>query len=324
MKPAAATDLPDVADIYCAQARIRHLVHATPVLNDPLLDEALGCKVYCKCENFQRTGAFKFRGACNAIACLQEQELAGEVATHSSGNHGAALALAARLAGRTAHVVMPENSSPMKIDAVKSYGGQVHFCSPTNEARAAELQKLVAEGMIPVHPYDDPRIIAGQGTAALELEQAVPTLEQVVTPLGGGGLVSGTAIATESWGVSVFAVEPEGAADTVASLKRGEVISEFSPDTIADGLRAIVGMRNFQVIRDRVTGVLTVSDDEMRLAMVLFWQKMKILIEPSSATVIAALQKYPETFAGHKVGVVISGGNIHPAEWLRLTGKLSD
>jgi threonine dehydratase len=215
---------------------------------------------------------------------------------------------------------MPENSSPLKIAAVRSYGGQVHFCLPTNEARVVELEKLVQEGMIPVHPYDDARIIAGQGTAALELEQAVPVIEQVITPLGGGGLVSGTVIATRAWGADVFAVEPEGAADTLASLQQGQIIDDFKPDTIADGLRAIVGVRNFQVIREGVSRVLTVSDDEIRKAMVLFWLHMKILIEPSSATVIAAVIKHPEIFGGHKVGAVISGGNIHPAEWLRLTG----
>jgi len=319
MNPGIEDQIPDIADIHLAHARIRQQVRNTPVLNDPLMDEMMGCKLYCKCENLQRTGAFKFRGASNAIACLREDGTAGDVATHSSGNHGAALALAAHLDGRTAHVVMPENSSRMKVDAVKNYGGRIYFCAPTNESRAQELEKLVQAGMIPVHPYDDARIIAGQGTAALELEQEVPTLEQVITPLGGGGLVSGTAIATRAWGVEVFAVEPEGAADTLASLQQGEIIDNFTPDTIADGLRAIVGVRNFQVIRNEVKRVLTVSDDDIRAAMILFWQKLKILIEPSSATVIAAIRNHPEIFAGKKVGAVISGGNIHPADWLELT-----
>jgi threonine dehydratase len=315
----AVTDIPDIEDIHLAHARIRHQARVTPVLNDPLLDEAMGCRVYCKCENLQRTGAFKFRGAVNAIACLSEDGIRGDVATHSSGNHGAALALAARLDGRTAHVVMPENSSRMKIDAVRSYGGQVHFCRPSNEDRVKELEKLVEQGMLPVHPYDNARIIAGQGTAALELLQAIPTLDQVVTPLGGGGLISGTAIALHGRGVEVYAVEPEGAADTVASLQQGKIIDQFSPDTIADGLRAIVGVRNFHVISTRVNQVLTVSDDDLRKAMMLFWTKLKILIEPSSATVIAAVYNHPEIFTGRKVGIVISGGNIHPAEWVRLT-----
>jgi threonine dehydratase len=324
MQHDSEVDLPDINDIHLAHARIRKQVRLTPVLNDPILDEAMACTLFCKCENLQRTGAFKFRGASNAIACLAEQGIQGDVATHSSGNHGAALALAARLDGRTAHVVMPENSSLMKIEAVRKYGGQVHFCRPTNEARAIELEKLVRQGMIPVHPYDDARIIAGQGTAALELEQEIPTLEQIITPLGGGGLVSGTAIASRNWGVDVYAVEPEGAADTVASLQQGKIIGQFSPNTIADGLRAIVGIRNFQVISTRVNRVLTVSDDDIRKAMILFWQKLKILIEPSSATVIAAVRNHPEIFAGRKVGALISGGNIHPAEWLKLTASAEE
>ncbi len=319
MNTGIEAQIPDISDVHLAHARIRQQLRITPVLSDPLLDEAMRCRLYCKCENLQRTGAFKFRGACNAIASLREDGIAGDVATHSSGNHGAALALAAHLDGRTAHVVMPEDSSRMKIEAVKKYGGQVHFCAPTNDSRAEELQKLVQAGLLPIHPYDDARIIAGQGTSALELEQGVPTLDQVITPLGGGGLVSGTAIVTRDWGVDVFCVEPEGAADTVASLQQGEIIKRFTPDTIADGLRAIVGVRNFLVIRNEVSRVLTVSDNDIRDSMILFWQKLKMLIEPSSATVIAAVRNHPEIFEGKKVGAVISGGNIHPADWLTLT-----
>jgi threonine dehydratase len=314
-------DIPDIEDVFLAHARIRESVRQTPVLNDPFLDEALGCRLYCKCENLQRAGAFKFRGASNALACLRENGVEGDVATHSSGNHGAALALAARLDGRVAHVVMPENSSPLKVAAVRGYGGQVHFCAATNEARAEALETLVQQGMIPVHPYDHPDIIAGQGTAALELEQEVPSLEMLITPLGGGGLVSGTIIASRNWGVSVYGVEPEGAADTVASLAAGSIIDGFTPDTIADGLRAIVGARNFRVISDGISRVLTVDDVEISAAMLLFWQHLKMLIEPSSATVIAALSRYPEIFGGRKIGAVITGGNIHPVDWLRLTGQ---
>jgi threonine dehydratase len=319
MNQKSVEDIPDIADIHLAQARIRARVRSTPVINDGGLDEILGCRLYCKCENLQRTGAFKFRGASNAIARLRESGRDGDVATHSSGNHGAALALAARLDGRTAHVVMPENSSRMKIEAVRGYGGQIHFCAPTNEARAAALEKLVGTGMIPIHPYDNVDIIAGQGTAALELEQAVPALEQVITPIGGGGLISGTAIAVRAWGVAVFGVEPEGAADTAASLQRGTIVTSIRPDTIADGLRAIVGQRNFRVIREHVRQVLTVSDDDIRDAMVLAWRTLRLLIEPSSATVIAAVRNHTELFGGRKVGAIISGGNIDPADWLALT-----
>lgn len=313
-------DIPDVEDIHLANARIRPFVRITPVINDPDLDLELGCKLFCKCENLQRAGAFKFRGASNAVALLGERDIPGDLATHSSGNHGAALALAASLAGRTAHVVMPDNSSAIKIEAVRGFGGRVHFCKPTHESRRAGLDKLVAEGMTAVHPYDDAAIIAGQGTAALELEHEVPQLEQVITPLGGGGLVSGTAIATHAWGVEVYAVEPEGAADTVLSLERGKIVDSYTPDTIADGLRAIVGQRNFHVIRGQVRQVLTVSDEDIRAAMMLFWQKLKMLIEPSSATVIAAVRNHPEIFGGRKVGAILSGGNIHPSDWVAMTG----
>jgi threonine dehydratase len=322
--PPADKPVPDLADIHLAHARIRSQVRITPVINDPGLDAILGCRLFCKCENLQRTGSFKFRGASNAIARLRENDIEGSVATHSSGNHGAALALAARLDGRSAHVVMPENSSSIKVAAVRNYGAEVHFCAPGNEARAAALEKLIQQGMIPIHPYDDADIIAGQGTAALELEQAVPSLERIITPVGGGGLISGTAIATQTWGVSVFGVEPAGAADTVESLERGEIITSYHPDTIADGLRAIVGQRNFRLIKERVEQVVTVSDDEIRAAMTLSWQTLKLTIEPSSATVVAAVGKYPELFEGRKVGAILSGGNIHPKDWVSLTRGLQD
>jgi threonine dehydratase len=321
MTPETVLDIPDIADIHLAHARIRERIRSTPVLADPDLDETLGCQVFCKCENLQRTGAFKFRGASNAVARLGEAGVDGDVATHSSGNHGAALALAARLEGRNAHVVMPSDSSPLKIEAVRRYGGQVHFCEPTHQSRAEELERLLEGGLIAVHPYDNADIIAGQGTAALELEQEVPTLEVLMTPIGGGGLISGSAIATRAWGVSIFGVEPEGAADTVDSLERGAIIETYRPDTIADGLRAIVGVRNFEVIRRHVKRVLTVSDDDLREAMTLAWRSLRLLIEPSSATVLAAIRRHPEHFTGKKVGVIISGGNIHPADWARMTGE---
>jgi threonine dehydratase len=314
--------IPDIEDIHLAFARIQERVRRTPVLNDSGLDEALGCKLFCKCENLQRSGSFKFRGASNAIACLREAGIEGDVATHSSGNHGAALALAARLDGRRAHVVMPSNSSRLKVEAVRRFGGEVHFCEPTHEARSAGLDQLVRQGVTPVHPYDDGAIIAGQGTAALELEQEIPTLEQLITPLGGGGLLSGSVIATRAWGVSVFGVEPEGAADALASLERGEIVDVHRPDTIADGLRALVGTLNFAIIRRDVKQVLTVSDDDIRSMMLLFWQHTRLLIEPSCATVLAAIRNHPEIFGGRKVGAIITGGNIHPSDWVGLTADL--
>jgi threonine dehydratase len=317
-------ELPDIADIHLARARISDQTRNTPILNDPGLDKALGCRLFCKCENLQRTGSFKFRGASNAVLRLREENIEGDVATHSSGNHGAALALAANLDGRQAHIVMPRDSVPMKIDSVRRYGGTVHFCDPTHESREQELEKLLGEGIIPVHPYDHADIIAGQGTAALELLQSEPTLELIITPLGGGGLVSGTVIAALSPGVQVFAVEPEGAADTVASLELGRRVESWQPDTIADGLRALVGVRNFALISTGVKQVFTVSDAEICQAMSLFWKEMRMTIEPSSATVIAAIGNHPEVFHGKKVGAIISGGNIDPAGWVSLLEQFSE
>ena len=321
MPPNTVVDIPDFADIQLARARISDRARLTPVLSDPGLDRQLGCNLYCKCENLQRTGTFKFRGASNAISRLREDGIEGAVATHSSGNHGAALALAAKLDGRRAHVVMPENSVVMKIATVRRYGGIVHFCAPTQQSREDELEMLVEDGKIPVPPYDHADIIAGQGTAALELIQEVSTLEQVITPIGGGGLISGTAIAVGSTGQQVYGVEPEGAADTVASLEQGERIENWTPDTIADGLRAMIGRRNFTIIRDQVRQVFTVSDEDIRRAMYLFWQELRLVIEPSSATVVAAIRNHPEVFAGKKVGAIISGGNIDPGNWHSLTNR---
>lgn len=311
-------NLPDIADIHMAQARIRDRIRLTPVLNDAGLDAAMGCRLFCKCEHLQRTGAFKFRGASNAVARLRERRIDGELATHSSGNHGAALALAARLDGRTAHVVMPDNASAIKIAAVKRYGGTIHFCAPTQAAREAGLAQLVDAGCIPVPPYDHSDIIAGQGTAALELVQSNPALELLIAPVGGGGLISGTALVARDRELAVFAAEPAGADDTAASMARGKRVESWQANTIADGLRALVGVRNFAIIQQHVTQVLTVSDDEIRSAMALFWAHLRMLIEPSSAVAIAAVRKHPELFAGRRVGAIISGANIEPADWVAL------
>jgi len=319
MRESDSNDVPDIEDLHRACMRIRDWVRETPVFNDPHLDASLDCTLYSKCENLQRTGSFKFRGASNAICSLRENGSEGDVATHSSGNHGAALALAASLDGRKAHVVMPENSVPMKIEAVRRYGGIVHFCSATQESREEELEKRVKEGKIPVHPYDNANIIAGQGTASMELLQQIPGLELIITPLGGGGLVSGTAIAAGARGIPVYGIEPEGAADTVASLQQDARVESWQADTIADGLRAVVGVRNFAVIRAQVKQVLTTSDQEICRAMSLFWQETRMTIEPSSATVIAAIRKYPEIFRGKKIGAIITGGNLDPASWAAMT-----
>jgi len=316
--PQELNAVPGIEDIHSAQRRIRGQVRVTPVLNEPGLDTALNCRLFCKCEHLQYTGAFKFRGASNAVARLREAGISGDVATHSSGNHGAALALAARLDGRTAHVVMPENASPLKIEAVRRFGGQVHFCAPTQAAREAGLARLAERGYLQIPPYDHFDIITGQGTAALELLQSNPDLEMLITPVGGGGLISGTALAATQTDIAVFGAEPAGAADTAASIAQGRRVEAWQPDTIADGLRALVGIRNFAIIQQHVARVLTVSDDEIRRAMALFWLHLRMVIEPSSAVVLAAAYKHPELFSGRRVGAIISGANISPSDWASL------
>lgn len=315
-------DLPDVTDVHLARARIRHQIKQTPVLRDPDLDEWAGCKLTVKCENFQRTGSFKFRGASNAILCLDEalddegsgaEKLA--VATHSSGNHGAALALAARLSGRKAHVVMPEDSVVTKVESVRRYGGTVHFCKPSHRAREAGLEALTGKGMIAVHPFDRLEIIAGQGTCALELFGEDPRLEMLVVPVGGGGLISGCALAAAAQGVSIIGVEPEGASDTIASLERGSRVDDWQTDTIADGLRAVIGVRNFALISRLVSRVVAVSDEEICAAQAVAWKLLRLVIEPSSATVLAAIARYPDLFSGRRVGLIVSGGNVLLEDW---------
>jgi len=316
-------DIPGIADIRLAHARIRDQIRFTPVLDDPGLDAALECRLLCKCEHLQRSGSFKFRGASNAVACLRENGIEGNLATHSSGNHGAALALAARLDGRTAHIVMPENASAIKIEAVKDFGGIIHFCALTHDAREAGLAQLVDRGNIPVPPYDHFDIIAGQGTAALELLQSNPDIEMLIAPVGGGGLIAGTALVGKESGLQVFAAEPAGAADTAASFARGQRVTSWQPDTIADGLRALVGVRNFAIIHQHVKQILTVTEDEIRSAMLLFWRHLRMLIEPSSAVAIAAVRKHPDLFSGRRLGVIITGANIEPSDWISLVGVKS-
>jgi threonine dehydratase len=306
--------VPNFDAIAAARIRIHGRVRNTPLINDPDLDRMLGCELYCKCENLQRTNSFKFRGASNAVACLVERKRDGDVATHSSGNHGAALALAARTAGRTAHVVMPEDSVGAKLDSVRRNGGVVHFCAPNQAAREQGLSALVATGCIPVPPYDDADIIAGQGTAALELLEAGIRPDIIMTPVGGGGLISGTALATHHIHpeIAVMGAEPDGADDTARSLAQGRRLEHAVPDTIADGLRALVGVLNFSIISKHVERVLTIPDDEIITGMAIAWQKLRLLIEPSSATVIAAIRCYPDVFAGKRVAVILSGGNLDP------------
>jgi threonine dehydratase len=311
--------IPDIAAVRAARQRIQNLVHSTPVLASKSLNGELGCELLCKCEHMQHTGSFKFRGASNAVTRLREAGISGDVATHSSGNHGSALALAARMDGRTAHVVMPDNASSLKVDAVRRNGGVVHFCPPSQDDRESGLAQLVQAGHIPIPPYDHFDIIAGQGTAALELVESHPGLDVLIAPVGGGGLVAGTALVANDRSITVYAAEPDGAADTAASMALGHRVRSVQADTIADGLRALVGECNFVIIQRHVTRVLTVEEEDIRAAMALYWRNTRMLIEPSSAVAIAAIRLYPELFSGKKVGAIISGANIHPREWLALT-----
>jgi len=312
MNSKAAEQIPGIADILTAKSRINGAIRTTPVLTDPQLNSKLGCELWLKCENLQRTGAFKFRGASNAIAVLDEMGRPGDVATHSSGNHGAALALAASTHNRRSWIVMPENSVKTKVEAVRRNGGEIVFCAPNQQDREKGLAELVAKGCIPIPPYDHADIICGQGTAVAELSEQCPELDIILTPVGGGGLISGSAIAARALiaNVRVIGAEPEGAADTALSLSQGKRVDQFPVNTIADGLRAIVGVLNFEIIRNTVERVVTVSEAGIVDAMALVWQHFRMLIEPSSATVVAAIMESPEYFSGSRVGAVVSGGNV--------------
>jgi threonine dehydratase len=302
-----------LAEIRDAAERIRPLVHRTPVLTSAFFDAMLGASVFFKCENLQRVGAFKLRGASNAIGLLSEEERHRGVVTHSSGNHGQAVALAARLAGIPAYVVMPRTAPGVKRAAVGGYGAEVIMCEPTLEARETTAAAVVARtGAAFVHPYNDPRIIAGQGTAALELVEDVGCLDVVLAPCGGGGLLSGTAVAVTELlpRARVIGAEPAGADDARRSLEAGVIVPSISPRTIADALLTSLGELTFAVISDRVERIITASDEAIVSTMRLVWERMKIVIEPSSAVPLAALRESGLDVAGKRVGIIISGGNV--------------
>jgi len=326
MTETRATDsLPEFADVLDAAARIAPHAHATPVLRSRTLDALAGCELHFKAEHLQRVGAFKFRGACNAVWTLSEHEAARGVVTHSSGNHGAALALAARTRGIACHVVVPEGAVATKLAAIEAYGAILHRCAATiaaRETRCAEVQH--ATGAALVHPYTDPRVIAGQGTAALELFAGAAALDALVVPVGGGGLACGTALALRARSPStrLYLAEPSGAAETHASLQRGERVTEFSPDTVCDGLRGTLGAPNFALLREHAPQVLLVDDAATIAAMRLLWQRTKQLVEPSSAITLAAVLADPGRFAGQRVGIILSGGNVDPDALPALFARL--
>ena len=305
-------DLPTHADVLAAAARIAPHAQRTPVLRSRSLDAIAGCELHFKAEHLQRTGAFKFRGACNAVWALSDEAAARGVVTHSSGNHGAALALAASTRDLACHVVVPEGAVAAKLLAIQAYGATVHRCAPTIAAReemCAQFQRNTGAEL--VHPYTDARVIAGQGTAALEL-LATASFDAIVVPVGGGGLASGSALATTARSPStrLFLAEPGGAAETHASLLRGERVTDFTPDTICDGLRGTLGAPNFALLREHRAQVLLADDAATVAAMRLLWQRTKQIVEPSAAIALAAVFTHREQFAGQRVGIILSGGNV--------------
>jgi threonine dehydratase len=301
------------ADIQAAAARIAGKVHRTPVLTCATIDVMAGAQLFFKCENLQKVGAFKMRGATNAVFSLAAEEAARGVATHSSGNHAQALALAARLRGVPAYVVMPSTAPAVKRAAVADYGAEIITCEPTLAARESTLKEVVARtGAAFVHPYDNDDIIAGQGTAALELLTDYPDLDVVMAPVGGGGLLSGTALATRALAprAEIIAAEPEGADDAFRSLAAGHIIPSEKPNTVADGLLTSLGVRNFPIIQEHVSAIWLVDDPAIVAAMRLVWERMKIIIEPSAAVCLAAVLARPDLVAGKRIGMIISGGNV--------------
>ena len=309
-------------DIRDAAARLDGVAHRTPVMTSRLLDEAAGRELFFKCEHLQRAGAFKFRGAWNSVAVLPDDVAVRGVATHSSGNHAQALALAARLRGVPAHIVMPSNASAVKRAAVEGYGARIVACEPTLAAREDTCRRVLAEtGAAMVHPYDHPPTIAGQGTAALELRAEVPDVDAVGAPGGGGGLMAGTCLAARGLrpGIRLLGAEPAGADDAKRSLDAGERIPQTGPDTIADGLLTSLGELTWPVLRDHLEDIVTVDDAEIARAMGLLWTRLKQLVEPSGAVPLATVLS--ETFGSlrglSRVGVVLSGGNVDPADLAR-------
>jgi len=305
--------LPDYQDVEHAHALIENFIHRTPVLTSESINNIFDCHLFFKCENFQKVGAFKFRGATNAVFSLNEDDAKKGVATHSSGNHAAALALAARNRGIAAYIVMPENAPAIKKKAVEEYGAHITFCKPTLEDREETLEYVIEKtGAIEIHPYNNFNVIAGQGTVAKELLEEISDFDLVLCPVGGGGLLSGTSITVKALSplTKVIGCEPSGADDAYQSFKTGRLFPSISPKTIADGLLTSLGELNFQIIQKHVDDVVTVSDEAIVKAMRLIWERMKIIIEPSSAVPLAAILENKIESKGKRIGIILSGGNI--------------
>ena len=299
--------------IRAAHQRIRPYIHRTPALTSSRLNEASGTSLFFKCENFQKVGAFKARGATSAVFALDDKTARRGVATHSSGNHGAAVARAAQLRDVPAHIVMPSNSAKVKIRAVEGYGAQVVFCEPTEEARETKCAEVInTTGASLIHSFENPHVIAGQGTAAMELLDDLPNLDVIICPVGGGGLLSGTAIAAKSMqpSIKVIAVEPANADDAAQSFRAGRRLVTKKKFTIADGLRTNIGEPNFEIIQRYVDDIVTVSEEAIVAAMRMIWETMKIIIEPSAAVPYASIFDRAIDVRGKRVGIILTGGNV--------------
>ncbi len=307
------TEIPSLSHIKQAHQRIGpHIIH-TPWMDSHSINDIAGCQIVFKCENFQKVGAFKMRGASNAIFSVRPEDRISGFATHSSGNHAQAVALAAKLAGSKAYIVMPKDAPKVKKEAVKGYGAEIVFCEPNELARQKTCEEVVAEtGAIFVHPFDDPLIIAGQATAAKEFIEDVEDLDIIMTPVGGGGLSAGTALTVQylSPNIEVILGEPEQVNDAYQSLKKGKLVPATNKPTVADGLRTSLGTLNFEILKKYVKEIITVSEDEIIAAMRMIWERMKIIVEPSCAVPLAALLQKKEAFSGKKIGIILTGGNV--------------
>ncbi len=307
------TQFPSLNDIRFAAVRIKSFIHRTPILTSSAINEMAGCEIFFKCENFQKVGAFKARGAANAVMKLTDEQKEKGVATHSSGNHAAALARAAREAGIPSYIVMPSNAPEIKKKAVKGYGGEIIECEPNLKARETTLDEVVKRtGAAFIPPYDFMDVIEGQATCALEFHEEQDDLDIIMAPVGGGGLLGGTALLTHYWDpeIEVIGAEPSGADDAYRSFQEGKIIPQTNPKTIADGLLTSLGKLNFELIKEYVSAILLADDPQIIAAMRLIYERMKIVIEPSCAVPLAALLANKERFKDKKVGIILSGGNV--------------
>lgn len=315
--------VPEFEDVLIAQQRIQPYIHKTPVLTSSFLNQLTGAELFFKCENFQKAGVFKVRGACNAVFGLSEEMAAKGVATHSSGNHALSLSYAAGRRGIPVTVVMPHTAPQAKKDAVRGYGGTIIECEPSTSSREATFARVVAQsGADFVHPYNDARVIAGQATCSLELHEQVDSLDCVIAPIGGGGMVSGTCLtlSTIAPQIKIYAAEPLNADDAARSLHAGHIIADDAPETIADGLKVPLKDLTWHFVNSHVTDILTATEEDILNAMKLIWKRMKIVMEPSSAVPLATILKNRELFAGQRIGVIITGGNVDldRLPWLNL------